>query len=598
MSITIPSELEWLGWIAGSDWPDGDEDKMWAIAADWRKAAADIRDLLPDLAAAQKATIDSYPWGVGVEAITASLDKLDHGPESLRQLADVLDMVAESADALAAEIQYTKILVISSLAMLAVEIIAAWAFPPTAPLVEAAAIAATRLAVRLLGQRAVSAIARFAAKTGIAAVAKFTAKHVVISTVLGAGQDLAIQAYQVREGIRDGIDWNRVGTTAYTAAAAGVVGGPAGGLLGKAAAKVPLPSGRWAGAVKGAAVGASSGMIGAVGAWGVGGFANGWTWDPRLLTSGTAYGVLTGGSKGFRHASPGKGPTADRFTATPPAHFGSTSDGSAPPVRPASAGDPVSATHTTDPATTAPESRPQNPPPATTGTPGRLGSNEPQTGTSTNSEPDAHGTQPTNHSTTEHHGESTNPVGEQHNNQPANAAAHNAEPTNPGPQGHNAHPTNPGTQGRIAEPTNPGADGHNAEPTNPVADGHRGEPTNNGAAQHNQPAGTGAGEHASQPKNSDAVEHSSQPPNGPGSTGETKADVGRAGTPDVDVTRAEPTGGHESGIMAGPKESQPSPTVAGSDDTSGSTHEPAAKPNQPPVHTGEGTSSGAREEGP
>ncbi|KAA8885471.1 hypothetical protein F3087_27940 [Nocardia colli] len=337
MSITIPSELQWLGWIAGSDWPDGDEDKMWAIGADWRQAAADIRALLPDLAAARKATIEAYPWGDGVEEMTAALDKLDRGPESLEQLAEILDYVVESADALGTEIEYTKILVISSLAMLAFEIAAAWFFPPTAPLVEAAAIGVTRVAVRLLGQRAVSAIARFAAKTGLAALAKFSAKHVVFSTVLGAGQDAAIQAYQVGAGHRDGIDWNRVGTTAYTAAAAGAVGGPVGGLLGKAATKVPLPAGRWSGALKGAAVGAGSGMAGALGAWGVGGFANGWTWDPRLLTGGAAYGVLTGGSKGFRHAPPGRGPGGRGFNAPTPGRFGG--DGSSARVRVASGAD-------------------------------------------------------------------------------------------------------------------------------------------------------------------------------------------------------------------------------------------------------------------
>ncbi|MGW4842797.1 WXG100-like domain-containing protein [Nocardia brasiliensis] len=311
MSITLPSELHWLGWVAGSDWPDGDEDKMWAIAADWRGAAHGIRELLPDLASAERATVRAYPWGEGIEAMTTALGELVHGPESLTQLADILEQVAESADALGTEIEYTKILVISSLAMLAFEIAAAWVFPPTAPLVEAAAIGVTRLAVRLLGQRAVSAIARFAAKNGLAALAKFSAKHVVFSTVLGAGQDLAIQGYQVGAGHRKDVDWKRVGTTAYTAAAAGAVGGPAGGLLGKAAGR--LPGGRIAGGLKGAAVGAGAGMIGAVAAWGAGGIANGWTWDPRMLTGGGAYGALVGGSKGIRHALPGRGLGATNF---------------------------------------------------------------------------------------------------------------------------------------------------------------------------------------------------------------------------------------------------------------------------------------------
>ncbi|MEV0463187.1 hypothetical protein AB0I30_15975 [Nocardia tengchongensis] len=338
MSITIPGELEWLGWIAGSDWPDGDEDKMWGIGGDWRTAAADLRDLLPELRAARQATIDAYPWGDGLDAMVKALDQLDHGPESLEHLSEILDAVAESADGLGTEIEYTKILVISSLAMLAVEIAAAWLFPPTAPLAETLAIGATRVAVRLLGERAVSAIARFAAKTGLAALTKFAAKHVVFSTVLGAGQDLAIQAYQVGAGHRDGIDWERVGTTAYTAAAAGAVGGPAGSLLGKAAGKIHLPGGPFGDAVKGAAVGAGAGIAGGLGAWGIGGFANGWTWDPRILTSAGAYGVTVGGSKGFRHSPTAGDAGTHPFNAADPALLGGESprapghghDGSAP----------------------------------------------------------------------------------------------------------------------------------------------------------------------------------------------------------------------------------------------------------------------------
>ncbi|QVI20970.1 hypothetical protein KHQ06_33705 [Nocardia tengchongensis] len=325
MSITIPGELEWLGWIAGSDWPDGDEDKMWGIGGDWRTAATDLRDLLPELRSARQATIAAYPWGDGLDAMVKALDQLDHGPESLEHLAEILDAVAESADGLGTEIEYTKILIISSLAMLAVEIAAAWLFPPTAPLAETLAIGATRVAVRLLGERAVSAIARFAAKTGLAALTKFAAKHVVFSTVLGAGQDLAIQAYQVGAGHRDGIDWERVGTTAYTAAAAGAVGGPAGSLLGKAAGKVHLPDGRFGDAVKGAAVGAGAGIAGGLGAWGIGGFANGWTWDPRILTSAGAYGVTVGGSKGFRHSPTAGGAGTHPFNAADPALLGGES---------------------------------------------------------------------------------------------------------------------------------------------------------------------------------------------------------------------------------------------------------------------------------
>ncbi|MEV6070849.1 hypothetical protein AB0L82_30265 [Nocardia sp. NPDC052001] len=312
-----------LGWVAGSDWPEGDEDRMWAIGADWRTAAAEIRDLLDAVATAKYATLAAYPWGEGIEAIAKSLDQLEHGPRSLEEFARILDTVADGADALGTEIEYTKILVISSLAMLAIEIAAAWVFPPTAPAVEAVAVATTRVAIRRLAGRAISEIARETLKLAVAALTRFTMKHVAISTALGAGQDLAIQLGQKAAGHRKEVDWTRLGDTALTAAAAGAIGGPAGDLLGKGAKHLPLPNTRIPNMFRGAAVGAGAGMIGAVGACGVGGVFNGFTWDPRLLTNGAAFGALTGGTKGLRHPTPGVHPLgAPRFDTPDTANLG------------------------------------------------------------------------------------------------------------------------------------------------------------------------------------------------------------------------------------------------------------------------------------
>ncbi|WP_433671989.1 hypothetical protein ACQP06_10200 [Nocardia sp. CA-136227] len=493
MSIDIPGELEWLGWVAGSDWPDGDEDDMWGIGGDWRTAAAELRELLPDLRAAKTATIDAYPWGDGLEAMTKALDALDHGPESLEHLAEILDAVAESADGLGTEIEYTKILIISSLAMLAVEIAAAWLFPPTAPLSEALAIGATRVAVRLLGERAVSAIARFAAKTGLAALTRFTAKHVVFSTVLGAGQDLAIQAYQVGAGHRDGIDWERVGTTAYTAAAAGAVGGPAGSLLGKAAGKIHLPGGAFTNAVKGATVGAGSGIAGGLAAWGIGGFANGWTWDPRILTSAGAYGITVGGSKGFRHASAIHAPGTHPFNAADPALRGGESphppgrggDGSTPPPRTGNGNG--NGPHASDP-TNAGSAAPRAGDPARTGgapragDPSNAGAGEPHPARSA----DPSGAQP----------RSGSPDAET----PAKASPQSAHQA-AGPGGSTPHPQQShatGSEGRPSGPEGrtPQTEGRTPEPGSRAAGPQGHQQISEGGATHGESRAASTGESA------------------------------------------------------------------------------------------------------
>lgn len=307
---------------------------MRAIADDWRTAARELRDLLPDLTAASDATVAAYPWGEGVEAMTRALDKLEHGDRSVEHLAGILDQVAEAADAMAAEIEYTKIMIIGSLGMLAVEIAAAWSFPPTAWATQAMATAATRWGIRILAERALSTIRSVVLRRLLGALLKFTAEHVALSTVLGAGQDLAIQLGQTAAGNREGVDWNRLGTTAFAAAAAGAAGGPAGALLGRGASRVTAPGGRWGGAVAGAVVGSAAGTIGGVASLAAGGMLHdGWAWDPRVVTAGLSYGGLVGGGRRFRSHGAGVPRLDGAFTAPDPARMGGP-DGSAMAPRP------------------------------------------------------------------------------------------------------------------------------------------------------------------------------------------------------------------------------------------------------------------------
>ncbi len=319
---------------------------MWGVASDWRTAASELRKLLPDLRVAADATIEAYPWGEGITTIRKRLHELESGDKSIAHLAEILDHVADSADGQGTEIEYTKVMIITSLAMLAGEIAACWLFPPTAPLEEAAATAATQVGLRFLRQRAMAAIERYAAKLGMAAVVRFAARHIVLSTVLGTGQDVAIQLGQMAIGHRKNFDLTRVGVTALTSAVAGGLGGPADEFLSKWTAKVPLPKGPWSTALRGAVVGAGAGMVGAVGSWVAGNLVSigldGWTWDPRVLTSATSFGVLVGGSKGFHLGKPGPSSGAGRFTGP---DAGGCGDGSVPRASesPRGQGDPAAA---------------------------------------------------------------------------------------------------------------------------------------------------------------------------------------------------------------------------------------------------------------
>ncbi|MBO0852464.1 MAG: hypothetical protein J2P18_01690, partial [Nocardia sp.] len=168
MSLHLPEGLRWLGWIAGAEWPDGDEDKMWAISRAWEQAANDLAPLTADIEAAKKAAMDAYPAGDGQVQIGKLFDVFLVGDQSLPSLIDSYKKVSESTFDVGTELQATKLSIIVSLALLAVEIMWAWMFPPTAPEVESAAIGTTRSWMKIIGDTLQNAMERAWSKLGFA----------------------------------------------------------------------------------------------------------------------------------------------------------------------------------------------------------------------------------------------------------------------------------------------------------------------------------------------------------------------------------------------------------------------------------------------
>ncbi|WP_225726979.1 MULTISPECIES: hypothetical protein [unclassified Nocardia] len=158
MSIEMPKELQWLAWVAGSQWPDGDEDRMFALADAWNRAATDMRAHTADISELRGEVTAAYPAGRGREAVDEQLRALLGGDSSIDQLADYFVAVHTSIRNTGTGIEQTKLLILVSLAMLAIEIMEAWLFPPTAPGQEAAAIGATRAFVQRVGRRLLEAI--------------------------------------------------------------------------------------------------------------------------------------------------------------------------------------------------------------------------------------------------------------------------------------------------------------------------------------------------------------------------------------------------------------------------------------------------------
>lgn len=318
----LPGYLRWLEWVAGSDWPAGDPDGMWALAGDWRTAASELREILADIDAAKSATLKAYPEGEGIEEMSRLFDNVRSGDGSeedgsLTKLADLFDSVAESAHGVGTEIEYAQLMVITSLALLAVEIAAAWIFPPTAPAVEAAAIGFTRVGIRLLAQQVMNRVIGWMSRLVGQRAASFLVRHMAIDTFIGTFQELGVQGWQVSQGHRGNINWERTAVTAISSAAGGGAAGPVADALGRRLGNA-MPDSMNPGAAAalvGAGTGAGAGAAGAMAGFGASvgtqfvfdGVQHGWgtAWDnvkktefdPRMLTAGVSNGAATGASR-------------------------------------------------------------------------------------------------------------------------------------------------------------------------------------------------------------------------------------------------------------------------------------------------------------
>ena len=94
-------------------------------------------------------------------------------------------------------------------------------------------MAVVRALVSQLVKRLLAALAETLTKTGIKALVKDAVVGAAVGTGISLVQDVAIQAYQVHEGVRSGIDWKQTLEVSVGAVVGGAVGSVAHGLLSK-----------------------------------------------------------------------------------------------------------------------------------------------------------------------------------------------------------------------------------------------------------------------------------------------------------------------------------------------------------------------------
>ncbi|MEV6558462.1 hypothetical protein AB0M22_22310 [Nocardia sp. NPDC051756] len=216
MSLYLPPELRWLGWIAGSAWPDGDEDKIWAVAAAYKDAAAALRAGIQEIENAKRTAVAAYPEGAGGEKIAAMFDQLLVGDQSQEALAKFMDQVHDAAFDFGTQIEAAKLMTIVSLVALGIEILWAWRFPPTAPIEQAAAEVATQISLRRLERQFQE---RILAKVLSVFGEKFAnlSKNWVLKILewgaITGALDASVQVGQIAAGHRKNFNWEQFGTS-------------------------------------------------------------------------------------------------------------------------------------------------------------------------------------------------------------------------------------------------------------------------------------------------------------------------------------------------------------------------------------------------
>jgi hypothetical protein len=254
MSIQIPGYLQWVSYLVGSEWPKGDEDAMFRIGNEWRTCADDLTALIPDLNRVRSntmAVLQGQTAGAADEQFTLLFD----GDASVDKLAQAMAALGDLSDGTGKSIEYTKLQVLTSLAIAAFEI--SWALAQTSvtagasaaqiPIIEASTSAAIRQAVSMLLRRITVDLGNTMSKTMVQRIVKKAG----VETAEGVGQELFIQSVQQANGHQKDFEWNKVGAVAAYHAA----GGAAQGTVGDVGRRVLGDS-----TLKGAVVGYGAGM--------------------------------------------------------------------------------------------------------------------------------------------------------------------------------------------------------------------------------------------------------------------------------------------------------------------------------------------------
>ena len=315
MSIEIPAYLQWVSYLVGSDWPNGDEDGMWRTGEHWRSSSSKLMALTPDLNYV-RAKMIAVLVGETAAAVDEQFTMLLHGEYSVDKLAEAMSALGELCDKTGTSIEYAKISILFSLAKAAVEIQYAYATAAEMwgaslqmiPITEAFTRYSIRQAVMNLLKQIFGQLDNALKQT----LVKELLREGIEDLEWAVSKESTVQGIQMTNGHRNEFDWSKLTKSAGVAFIGGAVNHGTKDflkdVLKATTQRVDTEAGTVAyrevdDPIEGAIKGALTGYAGGTTASAAGTLVSGGNFDPEtLFTSGIASAVK-GGVQGTAKAN-------------------------------------------------------------------------------------------------------------------------------------------------------------------------------------------------------------------------------------------------------------------------------------------------------
>ncbi|GGK40267.1 toxin glutamine deamidase domain-containing protein [Nocardia camponoti] len=231
MGIEIPGELQWVAkYVLGAgDWPDGDETAMRRVADGWTAMASALNTIDDDALKALNSSLSALSAGQTHTELATIRDALLKGDQSgFTSLRKWCEKQAEILEDGANDIEHTKLVIIGTMVIAAIEI-AATAWTGIGLIASAAGRVAAQVAVRIAVRQL---IARMLTRGAAKAAGRLALRGAAFEALEEGGTDLGARLIQVGQGNRS---LDKFGVSDFLlATGAGAVGGAVGGVLGGA----------------------------------------------------------------------------------------------------------------------------------------------------------------------------------------------------------------------------------------------------------------------------------------------------------------------------------------------------------------------------